>query len=123
VPLLQIRVRSRADNKIRTLQALADTGAEGLFLTPRLAAMLTPLGPGQSARLVGVCGQQGVLRQRLLGIGLGPEMPPNQSVEAIVADGPVFPVLGVEAIVGQEWLRLRRQLWRLDATPPRLELW
>jgi len=32
-------------------------------------------------------------------------------------------LLGVEAIVGQEVLRFRRQLWRLDTDPPRLELW
>lgn len=123
VPLLQIRVRSRSGERISTVDALADTGAEGLFLTPSLAALLTPLGPGQSARLVGVCGQQAVLRQRLFGMGLGAQRPPDQSVEAIVTDGPVFSLLGVQAIVGQEWLRARRQLWRLDATPPRLELW
>jgi hypothetical protein len=29
----------------------------------------------------------------------------------------------VEAIVGQEWLRHRRQLWRLDRSPPELLLW
>jgi hypothetical protein len=25
--------------------------------------------------------------------------------------------------VGQEWLRHRRQLWRLDRSPPELLLW
>jgi hypothetical protein len=44
-------------------------------------------------------------------------------VEAIILSNPVFERLGVEAIVGQELLRSRRQLWRLDVTPPRLELW
>lgn len=122
VPLLPMRVRSRSDHRMRTVQALADTGAEGLFLTPQLAAGLIPLGPAQPARLVGVCGQQQVVRQRLMGIGLG-VLPPTQSVEAVVTDGPVFSVLGVQAIVGQEWLRSRRQLWRLDASPPRLDLW
>jgi hypothetical protein len=29
----------------------------------------------------------------------------------------------VEAIAGQELLRHRRQLWRLDTAPPRLMLW
>lgn len=123
VPLLPIRVRDRSANQIVTLAALADTGAEGLFLTNRLAAMLTPLGSPQPARLVGVCGQQPVLRQRLMGLALGLQRPASQSVEAILTDGPVFSLLGVQAIVGQEWLRSRRQLWRLDASPPRLELW
>jgi hypothetical protein len=40
-----------------------------------------------------------------------------------VTDTPVFGGLGVEAIVGQEWLRHRRQLWRLDRSPPELQLW
>jgi predicted aspartyl protease len=123
VPLLPIRVRSKANGQPKQVDALADTGAEGLFLTARLAAMLTPLGVGQSAQLVGVCGQQTVLRQHLMGIGMGVHTSPVQSVEAIVTTNPVFSLLGVEAIVGQELLRDRRQLWRLDASPPRLELW
>ena len=101
----------------------SDTGAEGLFLTHRLAAILRPLGTGEPARLVGVCGQQQVWRQRLMGIGLSPVVPPIQTVQAIVTSNPVFALLGVEAIAGQEVLRFRRQLWRLDAHPPRLELW
>lgn len=123
VPLLPIRLRPPAGKPIRTHTALADTGAEGLFLTPALASILLRLGPAQSARLVGVCGQQMVQRQRLMGIGLGLQAPPIQSVEAILTSNPVFSLLGVEAIVGQELLRERRQLWRLDATPPMLELW
>jgi hypothetical protein len=123
VPLLPLRVRSRSDGQVRELPALADTGAEGLFLTAPLAATLTSLAPAQSARLIGACGQQEVLRQRLLGIGLGPQSPPIQSVEAILTSNSVFALLGVQAIVGQELLRFRRQLWRLDAAPARLELW
>jgi hypothetical protein len=103
--------------------ALIDTGAEGLFLTPELGALLRPLGTGQAARLVGVCGQQQVRRQRLMGIGIDPQSPPMQTHEAILTTNPVFALLGVEAIVGQELLRIRGQLWRLDTDPPRLELW
>lgn len=123
VPLLPIRVRPPSGEPIRTHAALADTGAEGLFLTSALASNLLPLGQRQPARLVGVCGQQMVQRQRLMGIGLGFQAPPIQSVEAILTSNPVFSLLGVEAIVGQELLRERQQLWRLDQTPPRLELW
>jgi hypothetical protein len=46
-----------------------------------------------------------------------------QTHEAILTTNPVFALLGVEAIVGQELLRIRGQLWRLDTDPPRLELW
>ena len=123
VPLLPLRVRSRSDGQVRELSALADTGAEGLFLTAPLAATLTPLEPAQSARLIGACGQQEVLRQRLLGIALGSQSPPIQSVEAILTSNPVFTMLDVQAIVGQELLRFRRQFWRLDVVPARLELW
>ncbi len=123
VPLLPLRVRSRTDGQVRELPALADTGAEGLFLTASLAQTLTPLGPAQSARLIGACGQQEVQRQRLFGIGLGSQSPTIDSVEAILTSNPVFALLDVQAIVGQELLRFRRQLWRLDVAPARLELW
>jgi hypothetical protein len=105
------------------LKALADTGAEGLFVTDALAAKLIPLQASEPARLVGVCGEQAVRRQQFLGIGLDPARSLRQSVEAIILSNPVFERLGVEAIVGQELLRSRRQLWRLDVNPPRLELW
>lgn len=123
VPLAGIRLGSTSDGRNSPFEALIDTGAEGLFLTPEVAALLRPLGKGQPARLVGVCGQQQVWRQRLMGIGMGPQAPPIQTHEAILTSNPVFALLGVEAIVGQEVLRSRRQLWRLDTTPPRLELW
>lgn len=123
VPVVPMRVQPRADQPARVMDALADTGAEGLFLTARFAQTLTPLGPPLAARLVGACGEQRVYRQRLTGIGLGPQGSSNLSVEAILTSNPVFSLLGVEAIVGQELLRSHRQLWRLDANPSRLELW
>ncbi len=123
VPLLPLRLRPAAGGRPRTQLALADTGAEGVFLSAALAEQLTPLLPDQPARLVGVCGLQEVRRQRLFGLALGAEAPPIQSVEAIILTNPVFPLLGVDAIVGQEMLRDYRQLWRLDLSPPRLELW
>jgi hypothetical protein len=123
VPVMPLRGRSRTGEWLSQLLALADTGAEGLFLTEALAAKLIPLQASQPARLVGVCGEQMVRRQKVLGLGLGPVDPLGQSVEAIILSNSVFERLGVEAIVGQELLRTRRQLWRLDVIPPRLELW
>lgn len=101
--------------------ALADTGAEGLFLAPSLAGRLRPLDSPQVLRLVGFCGEQTVWRQRF--DGLQRLLPPQGSVEGIVTDNPIFRQLGVEAIVGQELLRGHGQLWRLDASPPQLLLW
>jgi hypothetical protein len=101
--------------------ALADTGAEGLFLAPSLAERLRPLDSRQAVRLVGFCGEQPVWRQRFAGIER--LLPPQGSVEGIVTDNPIFRQLGVEAIVGQELLRSHGQLWRLDASPPQLLLW
>ncbi len=123
VPLLPLQLGGAGGTPLPGGEALADTGAEGLFLTAPLAQRLTPLGPSQPARLVGVCGLQEVRRQRLLGIGLGGPGASLEAVEAIILANPVFALLGVEAIVGQEFFRSRRQLWRLDAVPPRLELW
>ena len=116
------------------VSALADTGAEGLFLSPDLAARLHPLGPRSPVRLVGVCGEQQVHQQPFTGLRLQPDpgswRPPagesaggRHVVQGIITDNPIFRQLGVDAIVGQELLRHRPQRWRLDQNPPRLELW
>ncbi len=113
-----------------SVPALADTGAEGLFLSPGLAGKLHPFGRPRSLRLVGFCGEQTVQRQPFAGLVLpGETLPgtnPGEAVvprEGIVTDNPIFRQLGVGAIVGQELLRHRPQLWRLDRDPPLLELW
>lgn len=113
-----------------TVAALADTGAEGLFLSPTLATRLHPLGPARPLRLVGFCGEQPVQRRPFAGLALAGEALPGERagepvvpVEGIVTENPIFAQLGVEAIVGQELLRRRPQLWRLDRDPPLLELW
>ncbi|WP_411873943.1 aspartyl protease family protein [Vulcanococcus limneticus] len=128
VPLLQL------STSVGPVQALADTGAEGLFLQPALAARLLPLGPAQPLRLVGFCGEQRVERRLYAGLGLGPGEPVSTpgspspgdghaGVEGIVTDNPIFEQLGVEAILGQELLHRHRQLWRLDKARPELLLW
>jgi len=118
VPLLLLRT------SVGPVHALADTGAEGLFLRPALAARLQPLGPAQPLRLVGFCGEQRVERRRFAGLGLGsgPGDAPGD-VEGIVTDNSIFEQLGVEAILGQELLHRQRQLWRLDQARPELLLW
>ena len=116
VPLLQLRT------PLGPVGALADTGAEGLFLQPALAARLRPLGPAQPLRLVGFCGEQRVERRHFAGLGLGPG-PNPAGVEGIVTDNPIFEQLGVEAILGQELLHRHRQLWRLDQPRPELLIW
>jgi hypothetical protein len=120
---MPLRILPASGEPETTLDALADTGAEGVFVVAALAERLTPLQSSESARLVGVCGLQEVRRQRLFGLAIGADRPPIQSVEAIILTNPVFQLLAVQAIVGQELLRERRQLWRLDLLPPRLELW
>jgi hypothetical protein len=107
------------------IPALADTGAEGLFLSPALAARLPALGDPQPLRLVGICGEQTVSRRRFAGLGLPGERLADTSrpLEGIVTANPIYAQLGVEAIAGQELLRQRPQLWRLDAAVPRLLLW
>ena len=118
VPLLELRT------SVGPVRALADTGAEGLFLQPSLAARLQPLGPAQPVRLVGFCGEQRVERRRFAGLRFGPgpgDVPAD--VEGIVTDNPIFEQLGVAAILGQELLHRQRQLWRLDQARPELLLW
>ena len=119
VPLLQLSTPAG------TVSALADTGAEGLFISPRLASVLQPLSPPQPLRLTGFCGEQAVELRRYGGLSLGAHgngPGPSAAVEAIRTENPIFTQLGVEAIVGQELLRGHGQLWRLDRQPPLLEL-
>ena len=118
VPLLALQT------PVGPVPALADSGAEGLFIRPELAARLRPLGPAQMLRLTGFCGEQTAELHRYTGLSLG-DLSLGQlsvAVEAIRIDNPIFAQLGVEAIVGQELLRSHRQLWRLDRQPPELEL-
>lgn len=125
VPLLGLRT------PIGVVPALADTGAEGLFVSPDLARRLPLLGSGRSLRLVGFCGEQPV--QQFSSAGLGPTGygntsgsdradPGSETHALIVTPNPIFQTLGVEAIVGQELFHQRRQLWRLDLDPPLLVL-
>lgn len=133
------------------VEALADTGAEGLFLSPALAARLHPLNQAEPLEMVGFCGTQTVRRQTFAGLAFAPPvaaiqdqpdsrqptaLAPRAQVpgaqgqaaleqprEGIITENPIFSQLGVAAIVGQELLRQRPQLWRLDLKEPRLELW
>jgi hypothetical protein len=128
------------------VEALADSGAEGLFLSPALAARLHPLNHPETLSMVGFCGTQTVRRQTFAGLAFAPPVAPipglpgarepaalkpgaqvpgalEQPREGIVTENPIFDQLGVSAIVGQELLRQRPQLWRLDLNEPRLELW
>jgi hypothetical protein len=138
------------------VEALADTGAEGLFLSPALAARLHPLNQAESLAMVGFCGTQPVRRQTFAGVAFAPPVSAShvsashvsashgqpdskqpvaleplgleplgldQPREGIITENPIFSQLGVAAIVGQELLRQRPQLWRLDLKEPRLELW
>jgi len=124
VPVLQL------STSMGPVEALADTGAEGLFLSPSLAQRLPALAGRQPLRLVGVCGEQRVHRSWFLGLRLPAPAAPGRDreprrprpLEGIVTDNPVFEALGVDVIAGQEWLRRHRQLWQLEREPPLLLL-
>ena len=117
VPLLSLATGSRAG----MVEALADTGAEGLFVSPELAAVLPALGPSQPLRVAGFCGEQPASMTRVQGPSLTGRRP-AAPVQVILTTNPVFQSLGVKAIVGQELLRPHRQLWRLESPPPTLHL-
>jgi hypothetical protein len=116
VPLLPLRTGAG------TVPALADTGAEGLFVTPALGRRLTAGAAPGPVLIAGFCGLQRAERYSLAGISLVPG-PPARTVEVIVTADPIFASVGAEAIVGQALLRHHRQLWRLDREPPILQLW
>lgn len=113
------------------VRALADTGAEGLFVSTDLGRRLPVAPQRQALRLVGFCGEQAVEQTtvaglHLAGFGTAAEKSErgrsDQATTVILTDNPIFRDLAVEAIVGQELLRQRRQLWRLDLDPPELRL-
>jgi hypothetical protein len=111
-----------------SVPALADTGAEGLFITSslarRLAALADPSPPARPVRIAGFCGLQSAQQLTLGGISLAAQTQgQDQAVDVIATSNPIFAAVGVEAIVGQELLRDHRQLWRLDREPPSLQLW
>jgi hypothetical protein len=124
VPLLDLRT------PLGVMPALADSGAEGLFLSSDVAARLPLKDSGRALRLVGFCGEQAVQQNRVAGLRLAevahsdadPAASEHKVVMVIITSNPIFRLLGVEAIVGQELLRQRQQLWRLDLQPPVLEL-
>jgi predicted aspartyl protease len=116
VPLVPMNTRAG------TVQALADTGAEGLFVTPALGRRLTAGATPGPVLIAGFCGLQRAQRFSVPGISLVPS-PPAPAVEVIVTADPIFASVGAEAIVGQALLRHHRQLWRLDRQPPILQLW
>lgn len=125
VPLLDLRTA------LGVVPALADTGAEGVFISPALAERLPRLGSGKPLRLVGFCGEQAVEQITTSGLSLSAAQNGTHGLASsthekplpvIVTANPIFQQLGVQAIVGQELLRQRRQLWRLDLEPPQLLL-
>lgn len=125
VPLVRLRT------PLGEVAALADTGAEGVFLSRAFGARLALNGPGRTLRLVGFCGEQPVVQHEVAGFSLSEAAGPTgesrskidaQPIAVILTSNPIFRALGVEAIVGQELLRHRRQLWRLDLDPPHLDL-
>jgi hypothetical protein len=125
VPLVPLALDQRqptGTSLTATVPALADTGAEGLFVTPALAATFTGLAPSLPLQVAGSCGQQPARSTLVLGPHLQGQAPVSP-VQVIETANPVFRALGVEAIVGQELLRTHRQLWRLDTSPPTLKLW
>jgi len=118
VPIMRLRGPQGA------VEALADSGAEGLFISPELARRLQPRGPSETVRLVGVCGEQTVQRRPFSGLEVAGLTRTRQPIwQGIITTNPIFRLLGVEAIVGQELLRNHPQLWRLDLPRPRLDLW
>jgi hypothetical protein len=116
VPLLDLH-----DNRGGDVNALLDTGAEGLFVSRSLAARLQPQGPGRALRIAGFCGDESALQMDLAGLKLAGR--PMGSQPMIVTDSGILTALEVDAIVGQPMLRDRRQLWLLNREQPLLLLW
>ena len=116
VPLLDLQ-----DSSGKTVSALLDTGAEGLFISRGLAARLQPKGPARPLRIAGFCGDESASQIDLEGLKLAGRAVGSQPM--IVTDSGILAALEVDAVVGQPMLRDRRQLWLLNRAQPVLLLW
>lgn len=116
VPLLQAH-----DPAGQRFDALIDTGAEAVFVSHSLASLLQPQGDARPVRITGFCGEELALEQKMAGLTMGGISLSESAV--IQTRNRILNDLAVEAIIGQPFLKGHRQLWMLNASPPRLIMW
>ncbi|NJK34575.1 MAG: clan AA aspartic protease [Oscillatoriales cyanobacterium SM2_2_1] len=92
---------------------LLDTGASVMVISRRYAQEIgLSLKGAETVEVRGFCGSEKALRTRLQTVELGGWV--RQNLEVVVLEGSVLEVLGVDGIVGQNYLNQFVQHWRFS---------
>ena len=102
-------------NEGETLSLLLDTGAEIMVLSGEAAERLgIDLQAAETEEVQGFCGVEDALTARLDRVKIGDRE--QQDLEAVVLQNELLSVIGVDGIVGQNFLNQYRQHWYFE--PP-----
>ncbi len=88
---------------------LLDTGADSTFISQAIAQRLT-LSNRQPMQVLGFCGLESAERSQLASTKL--QQHEQKNIEAIILSSPILKLLGVDGILGQNFLSKYRQYWR-----------
>jgi predicted aspartyl protease len=90
---------------------LLDTGADSTFISKPVAQKLKlDAKQRQPMQILGFCGLEPAERSRLTSVKLGQQE--QTGVEAIILSSPILKLLGVDGILGQNFLSHYQQHWR-----------
>lgn len=88
---------------------LLDTGADSTFISGAIAQRLN-LSNRQPAQILGFCGLEPAERSQLASVKL--RQHEQKDIEAIIVSSPILKLLGVDGILGQNFLSRYQQQWR-----------
>jgi predicted aspartyl protease len=88
---------------------LLDTGADSTFISGAIAQRLN-LSDRQPAQILGFCGLEPAEKSLLASVKL--QQHEQKNLEAIVVSSPILKLLGVDGILGQNFLSYYQQQWR-----------
>ena len=105
VMLAQLRI-----NGAGPFEVLLDTAADGTFISPSVAEAV---GIGEAERkpiqMLGFCGLEDAAIAQLDSASLGRHQ--QENLEAVITDSSVLTMLGVDGVLGQNFLRQYQQQW------------
>jgi predicted aspartyl protease len=88
---------------------LLDTGADSTFISGAIAQRLN-LNNRQPAQILGFCGLEPAEKSQLASVKL--QQHEQKKLEAIIVSSPILKLLGVDGILGQNFLNNYQQQWR-----------